>query len=366
MTGVTSIDLLRVRAALEVGLPPAEALACAQDVELTRLARVVALGQPLAAVARTVDIGRGALGAGPLLRGLALAERSGRGAVDAVDTALRLRHDAEVDDLRLAAKTAQATGTARLLTALPVGAWALLVAVDPTALRFYQTPLGWACATACVLLGLAGHRWSRWLVRRAAAAAGAADPLTTARTPADALRGAVVAVPVAIAGWLAVHPVVGVLVGLAVGVRAARPGSAPAPAPCSTVEVVALLAMLVRAEAGLAAALDHLADVTPAPLDAQLRIVGRRVRAGTGTEAAFAGTGLADVGAVLAITERWGVASATPLRLLSDAVRVRQRAAAETAAERVQLALVFPTTLLTLPAFVIAVVPPLVWTALAA
>lgn len=366
MTAVAGTDLLRVRAALAVGLPPAEALASARGVQLTRMARMVGLGQPLATVARTIGGELGALGAGPLLRGLALAERSGHGAIDAVDVALRLRHDAEIDDLRLAAKTAQATGTARLLTALPIAAWALLMVVDPTALAFYGTPIGWACAAACLVLGAAGHRWSRRLVRRAAAAAGLADPLATAAVPFDTTRAAVVAVPVAVAGWVAVHPVVGLLAGLAMGSWSGRPRTVPTAPPCTTVEVVALLAMLLRTEAGLATALDHLAEVTPDPLDDQLRAIGRRVRAGTGTEAAFAGTGLAEVGAVLAITEQWGVASATPLELLSEAVRVHQRAAAETAAERVQLALVFPTTLLTLPAFVIAVVPPLVWTALAA
>lgn len=366
MTAVTSIDLLRVRAALAVGLPPAEALASARDAELTRMARMIGLGKPLSALARSVAGGRGPLGAGPLLRGLALAERSGHGAVDAVDVALRLRHDAELDDLRLAAKTAQATGTARLLTALPVAAWALLVAVDPTALAFYGTALGWACASACLLLGVCGHLWSRRLVHRAAAAAGLADPLATAAAPFDVTRGVVVAVPVAIAGWVALHPVIGLLAGVALGAWSGRPRAVPTAPPCTTIEVVALLALLLRAEAGLAVALDHLAEVTPDPLDRHLRAIGRRLRAGAGTEGAFAGTGLADVGAVLAITEQWGVACATPLRLLSDAVRVRQRAAAETAAERVQLALVFPTTLLTLPAFVIAVVPPLVWTALAA
>jgi Flp pilus assembly protein TadB len=366
MTAVTSIDLLRIRAALTVGLPPGEALCSARDAELTRMARMVGLGQPLSTVARTVADRQGALGAGPLLRGLALAERSGHGAVDAVDVALHLRHDAEIDELRLAARTAQATGTARVLTALPIAAWALLMAVDPAALRFYGTALGWTCASVCVLLGVAGHLWSRRLVRRAGAAAGLADPLATAAAPFDASRAAVVAVPIGVAGWVALHPLSGLLAGAAAGAWAGRPRTVPTAPPCTTVELVALLTMLLRAEAGLVSALEHLAEVTPDPLDGQLRAVGRRLRAGTGTEAAFAGTGLAEVGAVLAITEQWGVGAATPLQLLSDAVRVRQRAAAETAAERVQLSLVFPTTLLTLPAFVIAVVPPLVWTALAA
>ena len=53
------------------------------------------------------------------------------------------------------------------------------------------------------------------------------------------------------------------------------------------------------------------------------------------------------------------------LFILIDTLRAHERGVAEAAAERVQLALVFPTTLLTLPAFVLPLVPPLVWTAFA-
>jgi hypothetical protein len=49
------------------------------------------------------------------------------------------------------------------------------------------------------------------------------------------------------------------------------------------------------------------------------------------------------------------------LRGLARDLRAERLTAAEEAAERTQLLLVFPTTLLTLPAFALAVVPPLVW-----
>jgi hypothetical protein len=140
---------------------------------------------------------------------------------------------------------------------------------------------------------------------------------------------------------------------------------APPPPPCQTIEVVQLLQTVLATQTGVAVALEHVATVVVAPVDEQLRGIARRLRSGCGIAEAFAGTGLSEVGAVLEITERWGVAATGPLRLLIDAVRARQRGVAETAAERVQLSLVFPTTLLTLPAFVLAVVPPLVWTALA-
>jgi Flp pilus assembly protein TadB len=366
VTAVPTTDLLRVRSALMVGVPPAQALATATDGALADIARLVHLGRPLADAARAEAGRSGPLGPGPLLRALALAERCGHGAVAAVDLTLATRHDALVDDQRIRARSAQAEGTARLLTALPVGAWLLLVAVDPTALRFYAGPFGWGCAAVSVVLTATAQLWSRRLVRGAAQAARRADPLATGAGAFDRIRAAVVAVPVLVAVAALVHPLPALVVAGAVGGLAGRPRSAPTSAPYGALELVALLRMLLVAGVGLPAAVEQLADVTAAPLDGDLRTIARRLRAGTDVERAFAGTGVDDLGVVLAVVERWGVPSAAPLQLLGDAIRARQRAAAETAAERVQLALVFPTTLLTLPAFVIAIVPPLVWTAVTA
>lgn len=365
MTTVSTIDLLRVRAALTVGLPPAQALATVTDAGLADTVRQVRFGRSLPEVARAAPRDAGSLGPGPLLRALALAERCGHGAVTAVDVALATRQDALADDERIRARSAQAVGTARLLTALPVGAWALLVLVDPAALGFYAGPVGWVCAATSLTLAAGAHAWSRRLVRRAARAARLADPLATMPGAFDRVRALAIAVPVLVAVTVLIHPLPAVIASAVVAAFAGRPRTEDRSPPYGALELVALLRMLVAADLGLQAALEHLAAVTPAPLDADLQAVGRRLRAGTDTERAFAGAGLDELGAVLAATERWGVAPAAPLALLGDAIRARQRAAAETAAERVQLALVFPTTLLTLPAFVIAVVPPLVWTALA-
>lgn len=364
MTRVSTADLLRVRAALSVGAPPAEAFTAVADPALAGMVRAVQLGQPLATVARSAPNDGGARGVGPLLRALALAERCGHGGVAAVDAALQTRHDALVDEQRLAAKAAQATGTARLLTALPVVAWLLLIALDRTALGFYATPIGWGCATGTVLLAVVGRRWARRLVAQATGAAAQADPLAGHAPPFDRMRAAAVALPLVITLWWTAHPLVAVVAGVAVALVAGR-AKPPPPPPCQTVEVIQLLRMVLAAETGVALAFEHVADVVAAPIDAQLRGVASRLRSGSGVAEAFAGTGLTEVGAVLEITERWGVAAAGPLQLLIESVRAQQRGAAETAAERVQLALVFPTTLLTLPAFVLAVVPPLVWTALA-
>lgn len=363
MSTVPTPDLLRVRAALSVGLPPGEALATASDPQLAHTAQMVRLGQSLADAARAVPPDQGDLGAGPLLRVLALAERSGHDGLDAVDVVLASRHDALVDRRRITARSSQAVGTARLLTALPVAAWMMLVLVDPGALGFYATPLGLGCAAATVVLSAAAHAWSRRLVRRASLAAAAQDPLVGPHPAFDPVRAAVAAFPVVVTVSIALHPLPAIGVAAVTGAAAGRPRRVITPPRCSTRELIELLRMLLRADTGLAAALEHVAAVVAAPLDATLRAIARRLRTGTDIEQAFSQTGLDDVGAVVAVTEHWGVASATPLRLLSDAVRAEQQAAAELAAERVQLALVFPTTLLTLPAFVIAVVPPLVWTA---
>jgi Flp pilus assembly protein TadB len=221
------------------------------------------------------------------------------------------------------------------------------------------------CAAITVTFGVTAHVWSGRLVRRATRAGLLADPLATPARAFDRGRAAVAAVPVLVAGAAAVHPLVGLVAAGAIGGWVGRPRAAPRPASCGALEVVELLRMLLGSGTALSGALAEVAEVTGPSVADELRAIARRLRADADIERAFAGTGLAEVGGVLAVTERWGVSAAPSLRQLGEALRVRQRAAAETAAERVQLALVFPTTLLTLPAFVVAVVPPLVWTALA-
>jgi Flp pilus assembly protein TadB len=330
---------------------------------LASVARAVQLGQPLERAARSESSG-GASGPGPLLRALALAQRCGQGGVEAVDVALRIRHDALLDDQRLQAKSAQAAGTAKLLTLLPLAAWALLILIDPVALRFYATPLGWGCGAGTAGLAAAGQRWSRRQVAHAARAAALADPLAKAAQPFDRTRATVVALPIAVTVAVVGHPLLAVVVAAVVGARAGR-AVAPTPPPCRSLELVALLRLVLASQTGVVAALELVADVLPPPIDAEMRRTAGRLRSGSDIEDAFAATGMAEIGAVLSITERWGVAPTASLDLLGESIRAQQQAAAEIAAERVQLALVFPTTLLTVPAFVLAVVPPLVWTALA-
>jgi len=96
-----------------------------------------------------------------------------------------------------------------------------------------------------------------------------------------------------------------------------------------------------------------------------LATAARRCANGWLPDDAFAGTSLQTLGETLAAAQRWGAPADVTLRRLTADLRAARRAAAEQAAERLQLALVFPTTLLTLPAFVLGIVPPLLWTTLA-
>jgi hypothetical protein len=145
-------------------------------------------------------------------------------------------------------------------------------------------------------------------------------------------------------------------------VRGREPG-AVADRPGGAAETVELLAVAVAAGLSTGAAVAALAALAPPAARPVLDAAARRLRGGWDAEEAFAGTGLCTLGGVLAACDRWGAPAAPALRHLAEELRADRRAAAEEAAERAELALVFPTTLLTLPAFALGVVPPLLWTA---
>lgn len=308
--------LVGLRAALSAGASPAAALAeCAGEGVLAPAARAVRLGQPLAEAAAEVDTGDPV--ADLLVRALGVAERAGAGALTGVEQALDSVREAAALRRLLQVRTAQARGTALVLAVLPCLLWVLLVLFDPRALGFYATVPGIVTGGLAVALALAGHRWSRRIVGAAARAACEADPLAGDCRSGGAAE-AIELVAVALAGGLP---------------------------PALAVATVAPLA--------------------PPAARAALAAAGRRLSGGWAAEAALAGTGLASLGAVLAAAERWGAPAGPALRRLAADLRADARAAAEEAAAKVELRLVFPTTLLTLPAFVLGVVPPLLWAALA-
>jgi Flp pilus assembly protein TadB len=174
---------------------------------------------------------------------------------------------------------------------------------------FLRTALGGATTTLAVVLAACGVLWSRALIRRAGAAGRRADPM-------------------------------------------------------GATETVELVAVALAAGLSPGAALAAVAPLAPPGAREPLAVAARRVRGGWTPGEALAGTGLQPLGEVLEATQRWGAPAQQALGALAADLRAQRRAAAEEAAERVQLLLVFPTTLLTLPAFVLGVVPPLLWGAL--
>jgi Flp pilus assembly protein TadB len=354
--------LVELQAALLGGASAAEALcaACGEG-PLAGVARDVRLGRSLGEVVAAAQ----ALepGADLLVRALALAERTGAGAAEAVDHALdAIRAEADLARL-LQVRTAQARGTAVILSAIPVATWLLLVAAGGGALGFYATPAGVFTAVAAVALGGSSWLWMRRLIAAAGDAADAADPLAPPPPPPRWSRAAAPAVCALALGGLALGPVAGVLAAVVVGAALARPRRRHA-TPSHAADTIDLVAVALTTGLPVGAALDEVARIAPPAPRQALRAVTGRLAGGMRLADAFAGTPLEPLGAVLAAGQRWGAPAERGLRRLSEQLRADRQAAAEVAAERLQLTLVFPTTLLTLPAFVLGVVPPLLWTTL--
>lgn len=381
--GALVADVEAVAAAVRAGASPAAALGALRGAgPLRGVAAAVRLGRPLDAIA--LDVDTGAPAADLLVRSLAVVERAGAGAADAVDLALQALEEQRRLQRSIRVRTTQARAASRTLIAVPVVLAAVMAAAEPSSLGFYGTPVGAVTGLLAAALLLAGAWWSRRIVRGAEAAAVAADPLT-APPPADLRRRAsAVLPPLAVllasggAPTLAVAAVAAG-VGAVVLVDRRRPAAPDAGASAEadggrprarwsggppSAPTVALLAVAVEAGLPTASAVALVAVVGPPPARPALRAAARRLRSGWRPGEAFAGTGLARVGAVLDAAAIWGAPSGDALRRLADDLRAEVRAAVDEAAERVQARLVFPTTLLMTPAFLLGAVPPLVWSAL--
>jgi len=357
-----------VRAALGGGAAAGAALCAAvlRDAgapeELVALAQAVRLGLPLADAAADVATGDPSLDL--LVRALAVAEVSGAGALAAVDQALAASADAAETARRLRVKTAQARGTARILTVLPIVAWLLLCGLDRTLLAFYATPAGVATGLLALALAAAGRAWAARLVARAARGAQRADALAAPPAPPDLRRAATLALPALLVAGLGLGPLAGVAAATALALVGARRAGPRADLESGgAAETVELVAVALASGLSAVAAVGVVAPLAPPPARQPLDAALRRLLGGESADAAFGDSGLAPLGAVLAAGERWGAPAEPALRRLAAELRAARRAAAEESAERVQLALVFPTTLLTLPAFTVGVVPPLLWSA---
>lgn len=370
------LTLVELQAALRAGAGPAEALsATCRGGILDDVASQARLGRSLSEVAAAVDTGDAA--ANFLVRCLALTERTGGGAAEAVEHALTAIRD-ELDLARLVdVRTAQARGTAVILTAIPAAAWVFLVALDRRTLAFYATPLGAVTGGVAVCLSLLAWRWMRRLIAVTATAGAAADPLASVASTPAWRRGLLVGVPAGLVAGTALGPVAGVAATAAVTLARARrrgdtgaAGSSDATGGGATsggaAETVSLLAVALDAGMSPATAFAEVAAVAPHAAAPMLRSAARRTTGGWSADESLADTPLATVGATIAAAQRWGAPAVPALRALAADLRADRRAAVEVAAERLQLALIFPTTLLTLPAFVLGVVPPLLWSTLRA
>jgi Flp pilus assembly protein TadB len=354
-----------LQAALEAGAAPSQALtAVAADSVLAAVARELRLGRSLGDAARTVQTGHPA--ADLLVRALAVAELTGAGAAQATEQALAaVRDEASLHRL-IEVRTSQARGAAIILAALPPVAWVLFVAVDRATLRFYLTAGGALSGLLAVALGASAWWWMRRLVTKAAGEALTADPLAVAAPPRDWTRAAALAVAVLIVGALTVGLGLAVVAAIAVAaVSLRRPAMARTGNQSGgAAEAVELLAVAVSAGLPTGAALAAVAPFAPPAARSALSAAARRVRSGWDVDTALDGTGLAALGAALGAAARWGAPAEPALRRLADDLRAQRRTATEVAAEQLQLRLVFPTTLLTLPAFIVGVVPPLLWSTL--
>jgi Flp pilus assembly protein TadB len=362
-SGLAVADLTEVRAALEAGAAPAAALGIVRTGPLLPVARQVRLGRPLAELAAGIDTGDPR--ADLLVRGLAVAERTGAGTAEAVEQVLRAADEAAGLARVLRTRTTQARGTAVTLALLPGAVWGLLVLLDPATLRFYATPIGAGTAVgALVLMGLARLVAGR-ILRVVERAPERADPLRPPAGPRDVRRAVALALPVGAVLLLGGGPALALLGALAAGALGLRreQGAAVDLAAGGTAETAELLAVAVSAGLPPAAAIDQVAALGPPAARDGLTAASRRLAAGWPLAEAFDGTRLEGIGTALDVTVRWGAPVAPALRRLAAEARADRRAAGEAAAERTQLALIFPTTLLTLPAFVLAVVPPVLWAA---
>jgi hypothetical protein len=370
LPGLPVAALVEIRAALASGASPAAALAVVRTGPLAAVARGLGLGGTLADVA--AGEGTGDPQADLLVRGLAVAERTGMGACQAVDHVVSAARETAETAALLRSKTTQARGTAIVLAVLPLVVWLLLVVLDPGMLGFYRTPIGVASAVGVGSLVALALAWSRRITAKAQRAADGADPLLGPRVERDAGRAVALGAPVLLLLAVAGYPVLGAVFGggaALVGLRGRR-DSRPVVADVDlsgggTPEVAELLAIALGAGLPPVGAVAEIATLGPPAGRAPLVDVARRLRSGWTIAAAFDGTRLEAIGAVLSATARWGAPADPALRMLAAELRAARRATTEQAAERTQLALIFPTTLLTLPAFVLCVVPPVLWTAFA-
>ena len=125
-----------------------------------------------------------------------------------------------------------------------------------------------------------------------------------------------------------------------------------------TVEAIELLALATSGSTGLPLACRLVADTCGGATADTFRYTAARLSIGDEAAEAFPPP-LADVSTLIDVSRRWGAPIAEAMRYLASDLRDRAASAAEEAAEGLAVRLVFPTTLLLVPAFGLVVVVPL-------
>jgi tight adherence protein B len=315
---LTPVDLLVVRAALSAGALPVEALCQVQAPVLGALRASLRTGTPLTTA--MVQAGPLPPAAAGLVRTMAMADAVGAPAGTAVEAVLAGVSASSRLIALIRTRSAEALMSARLLIGMPVFAAAALAVLDDGARAFMTGTLGVVLVGAALaMIGVAAC-WMRWLLRRIACAGSTADPLVGPRSAAG---------PVA----------------------PEHPGGLP------TVEALGLVAMGLSAGVGLAESCRLSSSLVAPGMRDVLEGIARSLAAGNAPSRALPPQ-LAELAHLIDVTERFGAPTAEALRVLADDIRDRAAAAAEAAAERLTVQLVFPTTLLLVPAFGLLVVAP--------
>lgn len=338
MSAPTTMDLLLVRAALHVGATPAEAL-CAMPVDVQPPLQAVVAG--LRAGESLAERG-GRPDATVLERALATAEITGSAATPAIDALL----DAVAADHQLRglveARSAQARLTARLLIVLPLVGAVLISLADPGARGFLVSPGGLVVILLAAVLMAVAARWMRHLSAAVDRAVLAVDPLVGDRDRLGATR------------FRRPRP----------RMRARGRAGEHAGSGLPTAEGLELLALALSAGVPLVGAVTVLGQLAPPAVRPVFHAAARSLQAGRSVAEAFPPE-LSEVTTLIGLTAHFGAPAAPSLRLLAADLRTRARFAAETAAEQLAVRLVFPTTLLLVPAFGLLVVAPLLASAFA-
>ncbi|HUG83967.1 MAG TPA: type II secretion system F family protein [Euzebya sp.] len=392
---LTPNDLLVVQAMLAAGAAPQDALGEVSCPALTPIRGALQAGVALPAIAgglrhpperRWWRGPRAATHCLPpasaaLVRAMAVAEVVGAPAGPAVQRVLDGVRDAvRLHDL-IRIRSAQAVVSARFLIGLPLVAAAGMALLDPAARRFLTSPLGTAVAALAGVLIASAAMWIHRLLAGIAGAGSRADPLVATGEGRDPVPA--VAVGTGVVAAIGAGPIVGLVAGVVLLLggpsvirrlrrprgRGTEPGhdateraarvSPAVPGALPTVEAIELMALAMSAGVGLTEACRIVARLGSLEVRPALGDIAARLASGTPPAHAFPAQ-LSELAHLIDLTHRWGAPTAEALRLLAGDIRCRAATAAEEAAERLTVQLVFPTTVLLVPAFGLLVVAPLV------